>query len=196
MSIFQPNPRSPKRSDYTGARVYFARCVGFPAVKIGCSHYVLDRLKAVKSNLPFDMELIGQFPGNLLDEKYVHVALLKHRLGGEFYADCDEVREWYEHARDFEAPLHPIPALKLAHSVNSRRMVAFGEKHGITTDKIAQMLQVDRATVKRYALKAHHGSSHYLAAMAVLAHRAGADISTIWRSPKRRNPSQREGATA
>lgn len=182
MSVFQPNGRS--YSKFTGRRVYFLRCVGFPAIKIGCSFQTERRLTAIQCNMPFDMEFISEFPGTGLDERYLHVLFLRHRLGGEFFRDCDEIREWYEHAAEFGAPLHPLPELATLARVRGQDIAAFCERHGISSDAISDLLDVGPKTRRKYEKQNHGGSSAYLAAVAVLAKRAGADVSEIWDKPR------------
>lgn len=176
--------------------VYFARCVGFPAIKIGCSAGFKLRLAALQSKLPFSMEYLGSFPGDLFTERYVQVLLLEHRLGGEFYADSPPVMEWADHARRTGKPLHAVPQFNMLHSIPGGRLRVWAADHGINVHDVASLLGVSTSTAKAYTKKQHGYGSLFLAALAVLARRRGADISVLAKANSRAKTPADEATAA
>ncbi len=176
--------------------VYFAQCIGFPAIKIGCSYGFKLRLEALQSKLPFDLQYLGSFPGDLFTERYIQVLLMEHRLGGEFYADSPPVREWAEHAKRTGEPLHAVPQFNMLHRIPGDRLRAWAADHGINVHDVASLLGVSTSTAKAYTKKQHGYGSLFLAALAVLARRRGADISMLAKTNSRAKTPADEATAA
>jgi hypothetical protein len=72
-------------------KIYFAQASD--RIKIGFSRNVGQRLSALQSIYRCELEIIETVEGTLLFERAIHDYLSAHRLVGEWFADCAEVRE-------------------------------------------------------------------------------------------------------
>lgn len=70
--------------------VYFAK--SGDRIKIGYSTNVAARMKAVGAYLEQPVEVLGVCRGGAVLERDLHNRLARHRLRGEWFADCEEVR--------------------------------------------------------------------------------------------------------
>ncbi|MEN3229214.1 GIY-YIG nuclease family protein [Methylorubrum rhodesianum] len=73
-------------------RLYFADD-GFGSIKIGISADVHRRLAGLGVASPRSLNLIGDVAGDRSQERQVHNALADYRISGEWFRDCDVVRE-------------------------------------------------------------------------------------------------------
>lgn len=73
-------------------KVYVVQCG--PCVKIGYTSNLEQRLHALKTSNPHEIELIGSFPGTKADEKIIHKQFSHLRIKGEWFAAEWEVRSW------------------------------------------------------------------------------------------------------
>lgn len=71
-------------------QVYFAERNG--KIKIGVASSVADRLVGLRTGSAEPLELIAAVPGNLTLERALHKKLQQHRVNGEWFKDCAEVR--------------------------------------------------------------------------------------------------------
>lgn len=71
-------------------RVYFALCNG--RIKIGTSADVEARMRGLASGHPDGVKVISTVDGGRDVEQALHRKLADHRLSGEWFSDCDEVR--------------------------------------------------------------------------------------------------------
>lgn len=62
------------------------------AIKIGYSADVAARVREISIYQPLEPELIGTMPGGRSLEEAIHVFLRQHRIKGEWFRDCAEVR--------------------------------------------------------------------------------------------------------
>jgi hypothetical protein len=74
--------------------VYFFSAPG--RIKIGISRDVAKRLAAVGSHMDEPPVLLGAVDGDFRLEKHLHEMLSPHRLRGEWFKDCPEVRDAME----------------------------------------------------------------------------------------------------
>lgn len=72
-------------------QVYFAK-VG-DRIKIGFSTSVPARLKSLATGIPDVIELLATIDGDRGVERAFHARLSKHRIRGEWFRDCEELRE-------------------------------------------------------------------------------------------------------
>lgn len=70
--------------------IYFAASGG--RIKIGITENVPRRLAYINTHLEQPLTLIGTISGGRKAEKAIHDHLQDHRLNGEWFKDCDEVR--------------------------------------------------------------------------------------------------------
>lgn len=73
------------------SKVYFARSGA--RIKIGIARNVERRLLDIGNHLPEQIALIGTTPGGRGLEQLIHRELALHRLRGEWFSDCPEVRK-------------------------------------------------------------------------------------------------------
>lgn len=89
-------------------RVYFAECGG--QIKIGSSGNVPARMRQLSSTAAAPISLIGAIRGDLRREMAIHKTLTQHRIKGEWYRDCPEVRATIQNCfNNFDAA-DPRPA--------------------------------------------------------------------------------------
>jgi hypothetical protein len=70
--------------------VYFAQCGD--RIKIGLSSQVPERLSQLRTGAGAPVALIASVEGDASVERALHRKLRKHRLDGEWFADCPDVR--------------------------------------------------------------------------------------------------------
>lgn len=70
--------------------LYFLHAQG--RIKIGISNDVARRLSDLRHQNGSSLSLLGSMPGSLQLERYIHGLLAAHRLHGEWFTDCDQVR--------------------------------------------------------------------------------------------------------
>lgn len=89
-------------------KIYFAACNG--RIKVGIAQDVIARVRQIGEHLSDPIEIIGVIPGDHKQEKAIHAALRDHRLKGEWFRDCENVRRLL---RDFMlgAPTPPTLAI-------------------------------------------------------------------------------------
>jgi hypothetical protein len=61
-------------------------------IKIGTSRNVEERLEQISAYLASPMALLGSIEGSHPLERRIHEYLAEHRIAGEWYRDCPEVR--------------------------------------------------------------------------------------------------------
>lgn len=93
--------------------LYFFEAPG--RIKIGISKNPRRRLADVGAHMEASPKLIDAIPGDYDLEKWVHKRLNEHRLKGEWFADCDPVRELIDGLlRDGPAALGYKPEPKIS----------------------------------------------------------------------------------
>ncbi len=71
--------------------VYFFGAAG--RIKIGITRRVAERLQSVGSHMETPPILLGAIEGNRDLEQFLHRQLAEHRLKGEWFRDCEPVRD-------------------------------------------------------------------------------------------------------
>lgn len=89
-----PQARFGKRrlSESDGCRLYFIAGAGL--IKIGVSTNLTSRLRAIRNSSPVPVELIASIPGGSALEGILHSKFAKYRRHGEWFEDCDEIRQY------------------------------------------------------------------------------------------------------
>jgi hypothetical protein len=70
--------------------IYFAKCGEH--IKIGIAGNVKQRIGSLQVASAQPIELIGAVKGTAHDERRLHKTLSRHRIKGEWFSDCPEVR--------------------------------------------------------------------------------------------------------
>lgn len=90
--------------------VYFVECSG--RIKIGFTRNVDGRLKTLSTGAPDVLNLLASVDGSRNFEQAIHAKLAKHRIKGEWFSDCQKVRDLMaavvargHSAIDFEEPI-------------------------------------------------------------------------------------------
>lgn len=65
-------------------------------VKIGFSENINKRLSILQTGNPIKMEIIDYKEGNKIDEGILHSLCKEFRIRGEWFKDCDQVREIFK----------------------------------------------------------------------------------------------------
>lgn len=81
--------------------VYFIKPVGQAGpIKVGHSIFPPDRLGALQTWSPVDLELISQFPGSFEIERAIHERFARWQVRGEWFEPVDELVKLAEGIRD------------------------------------------------------------------------------------------------
>jgi len=79
----------------SGARqsfIYFIRPTGaLGPVKIGCTHFIDDRLTHLMHWSPVPLEVVAIAPGDFRLERFIHNRFAAHRLHKEWFAECADL---------------------------------------------------------------------------------------------------------
>lgn len=71
--------------------VYFIECAG--RIKIGITQNLKARVSALQTSAPGKLTVIATVPGAAKLERELHGQLHAHRITGEWFTDCEEVRD-------------------------------------------------------------------------------------------------------
>lgn len=165
------------------SHVYFARCISWngadlDAIKIGLSVWPQHRVRAVASQQPFVCELIGQFPGDMFAEYFVHMWLRQHKLGGEFFKAEGEVLRLADHAR--KTGELPFPIFEenpnRPWTFQAIRIDDYMERHSITFDDIEADAGVAGDYHRKHFARGGGPNRRFLAALAVCAVKRGLEV--------------------
>jgi hypothetical protein len=72
--------------------VYFV--AGGPFIKIGWSFLIKTRVASLQTGNPYKLELLGAIPGSIDTERELHEMFKKYRAEGEWFEDCQEIRDF------------------------------------------------------------------------------------------------------
>lgn len=93
-------------------RVYFLKPIGMAGpIKIGCSQWPENRLKALDIWSPFPLELIVSVPGEHQEERRLHWRFRDSRSHGEWFFVSPDLLALIDHVRlnDSLPPLEAVP---------------------------------------------------------------------------------------
>lgn len=76
-----------------GGYVYFAQAGEDGPIKIGWTCSPQERIDALQTSSPFKLNVLVVLEGSKKDEAAFHRQFADHRLNGEWFTDCDEIRE-------------------------------------------------------------------------------------------------------
>ncbi len=76
--------------------VYFVSAVGSNAIKIGFTTDLESRLRELSTGNPFELLPVAAIFGPPTNEYTAHMTLIRHRLRGEWFDDCQEVWSYIE----------------------------------------------------------------------------------------------------
>lgn len=74
----------------TAGQVYFAECAG--RIKIGHSRDVASRIRGLSTAAPAPISVLATVDGTVHFERALHKIVDAHRIRGEWFRDCEEVR--------------------------------------------------------------------------------------------------------
>ena len=74
--------------------VYFVQSLD--KIKVGFTSNITHRIKGLRSANPHGVILIGTVHGDKNHEKKIHKVLKDHNVVGEWFKDCEEVREYID----------------------------------------------------------------------------------------------------
>lgn len=86
--------------------IYLCKIVGMPIVKIGYSEHFPTRLYNINQAMPFTVECLAERNGSIGLEEAVHKKCLPFLIKGEWFVDCEAVRN------AFFTEYDPYPELK------------------------------------------------------------------------------------
>lgn len=75
-------------------QVYFVEAAG--RIKIGSSRHRSVRVRTIEAEVGIPLTLLGEIPGAQPMERAIHRHLSAHRLDGEWFTDCPDVRNEIE----------------------------------------------------------------------------------------------------
>ncbi len=84
--------------------VYFITGAGTDTIKIGVTESVKERVKALQTASPVQLQVVAVFRGTRDDEQRLHGRFHKDRLHGEWFKYSDEIRKYIEEKTDSAIP--------------------------------------------------------------------------------------------
>ncbi len=85
-------PQTVKKTEPEPSRVYFIQGIDGGPVKIGFSNDVRERIACFQMGSPVLLQVIGTTLGGIELEHDFHRRMAPHRLHGEWFIDCDDLR--------------------------------------------------------------------------------------------------------
>ena len=86
---------------FSGPHVYFVQSINEGPIKIGFTTNLARRIAQLNTGSSARLVIIASMPAGRAYERHLHRRLAAHRLHGEWFADCDEVRATMQVASDF-----------------------------------------------------------------------------------------------
>jgi hypothetical protein len=80
------------RSHKVQSKVYFIACADF--IKIGVSDNPRRRIAHLQSSSPFDLELLGDVPGDAEEEIRIQGKFAKHHVRGEWFRKHSDIIDY------------------------------------------------------------------------------------------------------
>lgn len=87
------NPRKKERED----TIYIINSAHY--IKIGFTRNIDQRIHALRTSSPLDVELVASFPGTKDDEKELHAMFNHIRVRGEWFHAHRDIRRWLKSKR-------------------------------------------------------------------------------------------------
>lgn len=171
-------------------RVYFARCIAangvdMGAIKVGCSFYGVKRLHALSVNEPFDLELIGSFPGEMFEEAAMHCWLRKERIGGEYFHVGGEASRCAEIVA--QTGRNPLPMSMEPPSGTAGKWITWDEvtafmgRAGVTVEEVAEAAGSRLVSYRAHMKHSATPNRKFVAGLTVAAIRKGFEVR--WEAP-------------
>ena len=79
----------------SGSWLYLIEAVGTGLVKVGMTTDIERRFTQLIGENAVELKLVGVMEGNSADERAAHDLLKAHRVHGEWFKDCEEVRKLF-----------------------------------------------------------------------------------------------------
>ncbi len=94
--------------------IYFVTCEGDFPIKIGMSSNVVERMRDIRTALPFEPILLASFQGTSRDERDIHKRFDHLKLRGEWFRRDDDLLAYIEQIRTVLEPIaiQPVPKLE------------------------------------------------------------------------------------
>jgi hypothetical protein len=95
--VVQDAPKEEKPTDrFEGHPGYVYFVAGGPFIKIGWSMWMRERIAGLQTGNPYKLELLATMPGSIDTEREMHDRFKDHRVEGEWFKDCQEIRNFIE----------------------------------------------------------------------------------------------------
>lgn len=143
-------------------QVYFIESEG--KIKIGISRNVQARLSQIRGHSGTPAKLIASVPGTRHVEKALHKKLTQHRISGEWFQDCEDVRSAMQLA------INSFAAQPSETADERRRKELFGQVAKIiwpnkTAAHLAAIAGVDERSAWRWLSGTHEPPAVVIVAM-------------------------------
>ena len=99
--LLMRNKNAGKVRRLLGSRVYAIRTLSDPVyIKFGIARNVQRRRTDLQIASPFELEVLGAFRGTILQERALHMSLVKYRLRGEWFRYEGKAKEIADYFSD------------------------------------------------------------------------------------------------
>lgn len=102
--------------------IYFLQAPELSRVKIGTTTNLKDRLLRLRDGSPTELVLLATCAGGRTEELRLHKKFSRHRVFGEWFADCDEIQSFIDRISQADPEAQ---ASILAESVNALPTISF-----------------------------------------------------------------------
>lgn len=137
--------------------IYFAQRVDGGPIKIGYSKSVDRRIRDMQIAMSVHLTVLAVADGDRANEARLHKKLWRHRVMGEWFLDCDDVRqEIVAIGRPFEDPAIRVPLERgqknhpVLHDIVVRQFAAALKADKRSTRKIATAIGCSMRTVEHW----------------------------------------------
>lgn len=127
------------------SEVYFIQCEG--RIKIGLSRNADGRLKELSTGAPAKLVFLARVPGGRQLETALHRRLRDYRVYGEWFHDCDDVRDVMQDA--MEGKFQPRSDFKYPELIEALKRISGPHKLGTRT-KTAVNIAATRTGLSRW----------------------------------------------
>lgn len=135
--------------------IYFMRRAdGVGPIKIGCSKWPQERLRALQIWSPEPLEIVATVPGSFRDERRLHCQFAEHRLHGEWFEAAAPVLAAVARAAS-HGELPPTPAndrsaIIMARFERGETLAEIGKDFGVSRERIRQIVKKEGGTARGY----------------------------------------------
>jgi hypothetical protein len=125
--------------------VYFVQRADGGPIKIGCTAFLDQRMAQLAVDTKAKLVLLASAPGSFRDEGRLHRQFAPHRVEGEWFADCADIRAAIGHIQRKGILPPPVEedreVVMAARYLSGETLNAIGVDFGMTRERVRQILR-------------------------------------------------------